>query len=64
MIGCKDSWVEKYAKRLGLSNVIFLDKLPPNDNYYRVMYKARAVVMPSIVPETFGRIPIEANKLG
>jgi len=64
MIGCKDSWVEKYAKRLGLSNVIFLDKLPPNDNYYRVMYKARAVVMPSIVPETFGRIPIEANNWG
>jgi glycosyltransferase involved in cell wall biosynthesis len=28
------------------------------------MYKARAVVMPSIWPEPFGRIPVEANRLG
>jgi glycosyltransferase involved in cell wall biosynthesis len=28
------------------------------------MYKAKAVVMPSLVPEAFGRIPVEANRLG
>lgn len=64
MIGCKGSWVEKYAKRLGLNNVVFLYKQPPNSNYYETMYRARAVVMPSIVPEAFGRIPVEANRLG
>ena len=63
MIGCKNSWVEKYAKRMGLNNVVFLYKLPPS-NLYNMMYKARAVVMPSIWPEAFGRIPVEANRLG
>jgi glycosyltransferase involved in cell wall biosynthesis len=28
------------------------------------MYRARAVVMPSIWSEPFGRIPVEANRLG
>jgi glycosyltransferase involved in cell wall biosynthesis len=28
------------------------------------MYRARAVVMPSIWPEPFGRISVEANRLG
>jgi len=63
MVGCKDSWVEKYAKRLSLNNIVFVDKLPSR-NYYHTMYKARAVVMPSIWPEAFGRIPVEANRLG
>jgi glycosyltransferase involved in cell wall biosynthesis len=42
---------------------VFLDKLP-SDELYGLMYKARAVVMPSIWPEPFGRIPVEANRLG
>jgi glycosyltransferase involved in cell wall biosynthesis len=63
MIGCKGSWVERLAKRMSLNNVIFFGKLP-SDEYYRLIYKARAVVMPSIWPEPFGRIPVEANRLG
>ncbi len=63
MIGCKGSWVEGLAKKMSLNNVVFLGKLP-SDELYRLMYKARAVVMPSIWPEPFGRIPVEANRLG
>jgi glycosyltransferase involved in cell wall biosynthesis len=63
MVGCGGSWVERLAKRVGLRNVIFFSKLPPGE-YYRLMCRARAVVMPSIWPEPFGRIPVEANRLG
>jgi glycosyltransferase involved in cell wall biosynthesis len=63
MVGCGGSWVERLAKRMGLRNVIFFGKLPPGE-YYRLMYRARAVVMPSIWPEPFGRISVEANRLG
>ncbi len=63
MIWCKGSWVEGLAKKMCLNNVVFLDKLPL-DELYRLMYKARAVVMSSIWPEPFGRIPVEANRLG
>jgi len=63
MIGCKGSWVESLAKKMSLNNVVFWGKLP-SDEYYRLMYKARAVVTPSIWPEPFGRIPVEANRLG
>jgi glycosyltransferase involved in cell wall biosynthesis len=63
MIGCKHSWIEKLAKKRGLKNVIFTEKLSPTDCYH-IMYRARAVVMPSIWPEPFGRIPVEANRLG
>jgi glycosyltransferase involved in cell wall biosynthesis len=63
MVGCSGSWVERLAKRTGLRNVVFFNRLP-SDEYYRLMYRARAVVMPSIWPEPFGRIPVEANRLG
>jgi glycosyltransferase involved in cell wall biosynthesis len=63
MVGCKGSWVERLAKKTNLGNVVFFSRLPP-DEYYRLMYEARAVVMPSIWPEPFGRIPVEANRLG
>jgi len=63
MVGCRGSWVERLAKRMGLRNVVFFNRLP-SDEYYKLMYRARAVVMPSIWPEPFGRIPVEANRLG
>ncbi|MCC6056446.1 MAG: glycosyltransferase family 4 protein [Desulfurococcaceae archaeon] len=63
MVGCRGSWVERLAKRMDLRNVVFFNRLPP-DEYYKLMYRARAVVMPSIWPEPFGRIPVEANRLG
>jgi len=64
MAGCKDTWVEKLAKKLDIKNVVFLKRLPPSKHYYFMMYMARAVVVPSLWPEPFGRIPIEANRLG
>jgi len=63
MVGCSGSWVEKLAKKMSLRNVAFFGRLS-SDEYYRLMYRARAVVMPSIWPEPFGRIPVEANRLG
>jgi glycosyltransferase involved in cell wall biosynthesis len=63
IVGCKGSWVEMLAKKMNLGNVVFFGRLPL-DEYYRLMYRARAVVMPSIWPEPFGRIPVEANRLG
>jgi glycosyltransferase involved in cell wall biosynthesis len=63
MVGCRGSWVERLAKRTGLRNVVFFNRLP-SDEYYKLIYRARAVVMPSIWPEPFGRIPVEANRLG
>jgi glycosyltransferase involved in cell wall biosynthesis len=64
MVGCKDTWVERKARQMNLRNVEFMERLPPNRRYYYLMYKAKAVVMPSLVPEAFGRIPVEANRLG
>ena len=63
MIGCKGSWVEVLARRMNLNNVVFFGRFPPKEYYY-LLYKAKAAVMPSIWPETFGRIPVEANRLG
>jgi glycosyltransferase involved in cell wall biosynthesis len=63
MVWCKGSWVEKVAERRGLKNIVFTEKLSL-ENLYHLMYKARAVVMPSVWVEPFGRIPVEANKLG
>lgn len=63
MVRCKDSWLEEKARKMNLRNIVFMEKLPPNIYYY-LMYKAKAVIMPSIWPEPFGRIPVEANRLG
>ena len=63
MVGCRGSWVEEYARRIGLRGVAFTERLPP-ESCYRLMYRAKAVVMPSLCPESFGRIPVEANRLG
>jgi len=64
MVGCRGTWVERLAKKLNARNVVFLERFPPDKQYYYMMYKAKAVVMPSLFPEPFGRIPVEANKLG
>jgi glycosyltransferase involved in cell wall biosynthesis len=64
MVGCKDKWIERKARQTNLRNIVFMNRLPPDREYYYLIYKAKAVVMPSLVPETFGRIPVEANRLG
>jgi glycosyltransferase involved in cell wall biosynthesis len=63
MVGCKNTWIEDKARRMNLQNTVFTEKLPPREYYY-LMYRAKAAVMPSIWPEPFGRIPVEANRLG
>jgi len=64
MAGCKGSWMEAYAKSIGASEYVeFAGRMPP-EQLYKLMIRARAVVMPSIWPEPFGRIPVEANRLG
>jgi len=64
MAGCKGSWVEAYAKRIGVSKYVEFAGRIPTEQFYRIMSKARAVVVPSIWPEPFGRVPVEANRLG
>jgi glycosyltransferase involved in cell wall biosynthesis len=64
MVGCKSTWVERKARQMNLQNIVFMERLPPDRRYYYLMYKAKAVIMPSLVPEAFGRIPVEANRLG
>lgn len=63
MVGCKGSWVEKKAKKLNLKGVVLLNRLPP-EKLYSIMSKAKVVVMPSILPEPFGRLAAEGNVLG
>jgi len=55
--------MERVAERKGLKNIVFTEKLSL-ENLYHLMYKARAVVMPSVWVEPFGMIPVGANKLG
>ena len=64
MVGCRSTWVEKLAKKLEVRNVMFLDRFSPSKQYYYLMYKAKVVILPSLVPEAFGRVPVEANRLG
>lgn len=63
MVGCRGSWVEEQAGKMGLKNVVFLSKIPPRE-YYETMFRAKATIIPSLWPEPFGRIPVEANMLG
>lgn len=64
MLGCKDTWVEKYASKLKIEkNVSFMGR-ESFETLYKLMFKAKTIVMPSIWPEPFGRVPVEANRLG
>ncbi len=64
MFGCRGSWVEEYAHKLGVErSVIFLGK-ESFARLYEIISTASVVVEPSIWPEPFGRVPVEANRLG
>lgn len=57
-------WIEGLVKRLGLrEHVVLLPRVPRNE-LLRLMAGSDVVVMPSLWPEPFGRVPVEANKLG
>ena len=64
MTGCKGSWVEAYAKRVGVSEYVEFASKISLEQLYKSMSRARAVIMPSVWPEPFGREPVEANRLG
>jgi glycosyltransferase involved in cell wall biosynthesis len=63
MIGCKGTWVERYASKLGIEkNVKFHGRMPKSE-FYKLIGSS-IVVVPSIWPEPFGIIALEANYLG
>jgi glycosyltransferase involved in cell wall biosynthesis len=64
LIGCRNTWVERYASRIGIrENLAFYGKLPRNE-VIDLMDSSSIVVVPSIWPEPLGRVAIEANSLG
>jgi glycosyltransferase involved in cell wall biosynthesis len=51
MVGCKGTWVEKYARRLGIAErITFYDKLPRNE-VYKLMGSSSVIVVPSVWPD-------------
>lgn len=64
LIGCRNSWVERYARRLGIrEKLAFYGKLPRNE-VNDLIDSSSVAVVPSIWPEPFGRVALEANCLG
>ncbi|MEM1831983.1 MAG: glycosyltransferase family 4 protein [Desulfurococcaceae archaeon] len=64
MFGCRGSWVEEHARKLGVGrSVIFLGK-ESFAKLYETISSANVVIMPSVWPEPLGRVPVEANRLG
>ncbi|MEM0009732.1 glycosyltransferase [Thermofilum sp.] len=58
------TWVEALARRYGVGRrVRFLNKLD-DEKYFNLMAGARATVMPSVWPETFGVVAVESISLG
>ncbi|MEM1832018.1 MAG: glycosyltransferase [Desulfurococcaceae archaeon] len=64
MFGCRGSWVEEYARKLRVERSVIFSGRESLARLYETISTASVVVMPSIVPESFGRIPVEANRLG
>ncbi|MEM3974893.1 MAG: glycosyltransferase family 4 protein [Ignisphaera sp.] len=64
MFGCKGSWVEKYARKLGVGKSVVFVGRESFAKLYETISTASVVVMPSVWPEPFGRVPVEANRLG
>jgi len=65
MLGVKGNrWIEKYVRELGLQKHVELFPRVEREEGCRFMARSSLVLMPSLAPEAFGRIPVEANKLG
>jgi len=60
---CKGTAVERYIKKLNLKGIVALGRLTPEE-YYRLISKSHSVVVPSIWPEPFGNVALEAQCLG
>ncbi|MGA2785289.1 MAG: glycosyltransferase family 4 protein [Candidatus Bathyarchaeia archaeon] len=59
-----DLWIRNLVKRLRLENQVRLLPTLPRTQVSTLMANSSVVLVPSLAPETFGRIPVEANLLG
>jgi glycosyltransferase involved in cell wall biosynthesis len=66
ILGCEHvAWMKSLVKRLKIEeHVRLLGRLPSRAQVSAFMASSTAVLMPSLYPEPFGRIPVEANLLG
>jgi glycosyltransferase involved in cell wall biosynthesis len=60
---CKGTLVEKYVRQLNLKNVLLLDKLT-RQKFCELVSESHALVVPSICPEAFPNVALEAQYLG
>ena len=63
MIGVKNTWIEKLVAKLNLSRHANLLPKLPRSMVYSIMKHSNLVIFPSIWPEPFGRVALEANLL-
>lgn len=65
LLGCKDTWVEEYARNLSLTDkVTFLRRIDSMVEVYKLIAESSVVVVPSLWPEPLGRVAVEAQSLG
>jgi glycosyltransferase involved in cell wall biosynthesis len=65
MLGTQaDTWIRNSVKRLNLEKQVKLLPIVSKKQVSTLMANSAVVMMPSLFPETFGRIPVEANLLG
>jgi glycosyltransferase involved in cell wall biosynthesis len=66
MLGVQETtWIRSLVKRLKIEgHVRLLARLPLRAQVLAFIASSTAVLMPSLYPEPFGRIPVEANLLG
>jgi glycosyltransferase involved in cell wall biosynthesis len=66
ILGCEHvAWIKSLVKRLKIEeHVRLLGRLPSRAQVSAFIASSTAVLMPSLYPEPFGRIPVEANLLG
>lgn len=59
-----DAWVKNLVRGLGIENRVRLLPRLPRTQVSTLMANSAVVLVPSLAPETFGRIAVEANLLG
>jgi glycosyltransferase involved in cell wall biosynthesis len=58
------TWIESLVRKLNLEKHVQLCRRLERNKVFSLMASSSLVVTPSLWPEGFGRIPVEANKLG
>lgn len=57
-------WIENLVRKLDMERHVRLLPMLKLEEVYALMSRSNLVLMPSLWPEAFGRIPVEANQLG